>query len=115
MKKLLLAAIILATTNSYAFEVKCEAAVGPRNGRPTTEVAVTHKDGQAYIYQTIKGYTFNGSCSEETCDISINNEEKIKGFVATNGAFSKLNDNSISISHFGSDDIIAEITCQKIK
>lgn len=115
MKKLLLAAIILATSNSYALEVKCEAAVGPRKGRPTTEVAVTYRDGYAYIYQNIDGYTFNGSCSKETCDISINSD-KIDGFVSANGSFSKLNDNTFSMSYFrSSDDTVAEIECQKVK
>ncbi len=116
MKTLIVTALLLASSSSHAFKIKCDAAVGPRLGRPTTEVEITYQDGHAYIYKTINGYTFNGSCSKDNnCNISIMNEEKIKGYVDTNGSFSKLNDYSISIGHSGMDDIMAEITCQKIK
>ena len=113
MKKLLLAAVILASSTSYAFEINCEVAVGSIKGRPTTQVEITYEEETAYIFKTVGGYTFDGLCSRGTCDISIKNEDKMKGFVSTNGAFSKQNDNSISISYFANDNTVAEITCQK--
>lgn len=116
MKKMILASILFSSV-SYAqsFEVKCEAAVGPRLGRNTTEVAIEYKDGTAFIYQDVNGYVFNGSCNKSSCEISISNKENINGFVAANGAFSKQNHNSFNISYFSNKDTVAEIECQRTK
>ena len=106
--------IIGAASSSFAFQLKCDAAVGPRTGRESVDVEVTYQKNQAFIYKTIGDYTFNGSCGPETCDISISSE-KLKGFISTNGAFSKLNDNAISISYFNDKDEVIEIECVKVK
>lgn len=116
MKNILFAFIALSSSQAFAFELKCEAAVGPRLGRPTTEIPVTYKNGYAYLHEEVSGYTFSGGCSKETCEISINNPEKLTGFISTNASYAKINDYGISLSYYRhEDDTIAEITCNKVK
>ena len=90
-------------------EVVADARVLARTPVP---LVVTYKGDQAYFSGTIEGFFFNGGCGINTCDMSI--APPNSSLVSTmNGGFSKLNDNSISMSIFG-DQLIAEVECRKI-
>ena len=114
MKKIILLSLILASTNAFALKIKCEVDDRTRNASETTKIPVKYQDNMAYIHSEVNGNLYGGSCGEETCDISIKNLVNPAGFFAVNGAFSELNDNSISASVFGLKGEVSEITCKKL-
>lgn len=112
----LISSVSFATpkTTTSTLKIECEAAVGSvSKGPPATQLAITYQDGDAYFYDRISGYIFNGVCGHDTCDFSIKKENK-GGFTAFNGGFSPLNDNQVYGGIYEAKDLVAEVTCKKI-
>ncbi len=117
MKKILVTAIILATSNLYAADVNCEASISSRGGTKRAEIQLTYKDGRAEFSEKLAGYEFEGKCYNNSCNIGFHQEKEQTGG-GTIGAFSEPDENKILVSRYERDrddyEMFIQLLCQKI-